>query len=187
MLIRPHCDAFSTCLSFVSIVLMILRSYRFKRKRYIISATGVYTHTHIYIHVYIHTRTRCQSRRCKFISANRDAQTIICSIIKRRKRKKRKEQVEELFFKRFCILVKYTPCVVAKMEKKKRKCFVSAHFILASVKRNEITQGIYFGDQPKKKKNANSVLEENKNRGEKNFSLKNGKKRTFLMNLEKNK
>lgn len=68
MLIRPHCDAFSTCLSFVSIVLMILRSYRFKRKRYIISATGVYTHTHIYIHVYIHTRTRCQSRRCKFIS-----------------------------------------------------------------------------------------------------------------------
>lgn len=186
MLIRPHCDAFSTCLSFVSIVLMILRSYRFKRKRYIISATGVYTHTHIYIHVYIHTRTRCQSRRCKFISANRDAQTITCSIIKRRKRKKRKEQVEELFFKRFCILVKYTPRVVAKMEKEKRKCFVSAHFILASVKRNEITQGIYFGDQPKKK-NANSVLEENKNRGEKNFSLKNGKKRTFLMNLEKNK
>lgn len=63
------------------------------------------------------------------------------------------------------------------MEKEKRKCFVSAHFILASVKRNEITQGIYFGDQPKKKKkNANSVLEENKNRGEKNFSLKKRKK-----------
>lgn len=72
------------------------------------------------------------------------------------------------------------------MEKKKRKCFVSAHFILASVKRNEITQGIYFGDQPKKK-NANSVLEENKNRGEKNFSLKKRKKTHVPHEFGKNK
>lgn len=134
-------------------IAMLLRVFLSFDHAKISSVVSVKKPVCLFSHAY--TQTRCQSRRCKRIVRTKMSIDTLRSIVKKRERERWK-QIEELFFKRFCIpFVEHVTAIHVSSnratcqasswkEKSSVSCSISAHFILASTTKRDSSRKIHL-------------------------------------------
>lgn len=134
-------------------IAMLLRVFLSFDHAKISSVVSVKKPVCLFSHAY--TQTRCQSRRCKRIVRTKMSIDTLRSIVKKERERERRKQIEELFFKRFCIpFVEHVTAIhvssnratcqaPSRKEKSSVSCSISAHFILASITKRDRSSKIH--------------------------------------------